>query len=196
VRHICSSQNFQNRPEDETDYEVGTALVLRWVTPDRAVPALTDVDVETLAAAGIRAVILDLDNTLVAWHAESPSPDVAAWVVRLHAAGLSACIVSNNLTGRARIIARSLGVSVVVGAIKPAPWALRRAMALMRSTPATTALIGDQLFTDILGGNLVGVHTILVEPLSRSEFFTTKVVRALERTIRARVIRSLTKQSQ
>lgn len=165
--------------------------LLKWVTPDRAVPAVTDVDAGALAASGIRAVILDLDNTLLAWDATSPSPVVAAWVARLHDAGLSVCIVSNNLTGRARAIAGALGVLVVTGAVKPAPWALRRAMALMGSTPPTTALIGDQLFTDVLGGNLVGMHTILVEPLSRHEFPTTKLVRALERTIRGRVIRSM-----
>jgi len=162
--------------------------MLRWVTPDRAVPAVTDVDVDELVASGIRGIILDLDNTIVAWDAAAPTPGVAAWVGRLRAAGVSGCIVSNNLSGRARAIATDLGVFFVIGAVKPAPWALRRAMRLMGTSPRTTALIGDQLFTDVLGGNLVGLHTILVEPLSRREFPTTKIVRALERTIRARVL--------
>ncbi|HEV8354924.1 MAG TPA: YqeG family HAD IIIA-type phosphatase [bacterium] len=166
-------------------------MAIRWVTPDRAVPAVTDVDIDELAASGISGVILDLDNTIVAWDAAAPSPGVAAWVERLLAAGLKGCIVSNNLTGRARAIATALGVFVVIGAIKPAPWALRRAMRLMETSPQTTALIGDQLFTDVLGGNLVGMQTILVEPLSRAEFPTTKIVRALERTIRAKVLRGI-----
>ncbi|MGH2405443.1 MAG: YqeG family HAD IIIA-type phosphatase [bacterium] len=166
-------------------------VALRWVTPDRAVPAVTDVDINGLSASGIRGIILDLDNTIVAWNAAAPSPEVAAWVTRLQAAGLAGCIVSNNLTGRARAIAAALGVSVVIGAVKPAPWALRRAVRLMGTTPETTVVIGDQLFTDVLGGNLAGMHTILVEPLSRQEFFTTKIVRALERTIRAKVIRGI-----
>jgi HAD superfamily phosphatase (TIGR01668 family) len=162
--------------------------MLRWITPDRAVPAVTDIDIEGLAASGIRGVIMDLDNTIVTWNAAAPEPDVAAWIGRLKAAGVRASIVSNNLGGRARAIAAALGVPAVVGAIKPTPWALRRAMALMQTTPATTALIGDQLFTDVLGGNLLGLQTILVEPLSRDEFPTTKIVRALERTIRAKVL--------
>jgi hypothetical protein len=164
---------------------------LRWVTPDRVEPAVDAIDVAVLARAGIRGVIMDLDNTIVAWKAPAPTPAVAQWVAGLHAAGLKGCIVSNNLSRRAQTIAGALGLLVVVGAIKPAPWALRRAMMLMGTTPATTVLVGDQLFTDILGGNLLGLQTILVEPLSRNEFPTTKVVRAIERTIRTKVLRGI-----
>src|SRR3989442_557906 len=72
--------------------------------------------------------------------------------------------------------------------VKPIPWAFRRAMTIMGIPARQTALIGDQLFTDILGGNLVGMYTILVDPLSSQEFPTTKLVRRLERLVRARVI--------
>jgi predicted HAD superfamily phosphohydrolase YqeG len=61
-------------------------------------------------------------------------------------------------------------------------------MTIMGTPARQTALIGDQLFTDILGGNLVGMYTILVDPLSSQEFPTTKLVRRLERLVRARVI--------
>jgi hypothetical protein len=62
-------------------------------------------------------------------------------------------------------------------------------MAIMGTRPATTALVGDQLFTDVLGGNLLGMYTILVEPLSPDEFPTTKLVRRLERLVRSRVVK-------
>ncbi len=171
-------------------------MLLRWVTPSRSVAAVTDIDAATLAASGIRGVIVDLDNTIVAWNVPAPDAAVAEWIGRLRAAGVRACIVSNNLAGRPRTIAAALGIPIVVGAIKPTPWALRRAMALMGTTPATTALVGDQLFTDILGGNLLGLHTILVTPLSRNEFFTTKIVRALERTIRSKALQASKRASE
>lgn len=105
---------------------------------------------------------------------------------------MAGCIVSNNFTPRVRRVGAALGLPVVGWALKPVPVGLWRAMAIMRTRPATTALIGDQLFTDVLGGNLLGMYTILVEPLSRDEFPTTRLVRRMERLVRARVIRALT----
>lgn len=108
---------------------------------------------------------------------------------RLGAAGLAGCIVSNNFSLRVRQVGTLLGVPVVGWALKPVPLGFWRAMAIMGTRPATTALIGDQLFTDVLGGNLLGMYTILVEPLSQDEFPTTRLVRRIERLIRTRVVR-------
>jgi hypothetical protein len=110
-------------------------------------------------------------------------------VQRLHAVGLAGCIVSNNFSLRVRQVGELLGLPVVGWAVKPVPVGFWRAMSIMGTTPATTALVGDQLFTDVLGGNLVGMYTILVEPLSTEEFPTTKLVRRLERLIRARIVK-------
>lgn len=163
-------------------------MILRWLTPSRVAPSLLALDPGTLAAEGIRGLILDLDNTVVAWNAAVPTDAVRQWITRVGAAGLRACIVSNNLSRRAQSIGDVLGVPVVAGAVKPIPWAFRRAMAIMGTPPSQTALIGDQLFTDILGGNLLGVQTILVEPLSVHEFPTTRLIRRVERFIRPRVL--------
>jgi len=163
---------------------VGSGLV-----PTRHAASVLALDPVALSAEGIRGLMLDLDNTVVAWNAAAPSEAVRTWVGRLKAAGLRVCIVSNNFTGRARAIGELLGVPVVAAAVKPVPWAFRRAMAIMGTPPARTALVGDQLFTDILGGNLLGVITILVDPLSTQEFPTTRLVRRVERLIRARVLR-------
>lgn len=165
--------------------------MLRWLTPYRYAPAVTDLAPEGLRDDGILGVILDLDNTIVAWNAPAPTPQVRQWMSHLAAIGLRACIVSNNFTGRARAIGDLLQVPVVSAAVKPGPWAFRRAMLKMGTAPALTALVGDQLFTDVLGGNLLGLRTILVDPLSAEEFPTTKLVRMVERMIRPRVLRRL-----
>jgi HAD superfamily phosphatase (TIGR01668 family) len=166
-------------------------VILKWLTPTYAAASLLALDPTELATGGIRAVILDLDNTVVAWNASVPTEAVRQWVSRARTAGLRACIVSNNFSRRAQVIGDLLGVPVVAGAVKPIPWAFRRAMAILGTLPGQTALIGDQLFTDILGGNLLGVQTILVEPLSVHEFPTTRLVRRVERLIRPRILKQV-----
>lgn len=165
--------------------------MLRWLAPYRYARRIEEVDPRALRADGIRGVILDLDNTIVAWNAPEPTPEVERWVAELTASGLRACIVSNNFTGRVRAVAQRLGVPVVAAAVKPTPWAFRKAMRVMGTSPSDTALVGDQLFTDVLGGNLLGVRTILVDPLSTREFPTTMLIRRIERLVRRRVLNRL-----
>ncbi len=130
-------------------------------------------------------MILDLDNTLVPWGESDIAPDLAAWVGRAREAGLRLCIVSNNRGPRVTRLAHRLGIPAVTGALKPRRTALRRALAAMEVRPDEAALVGDQLFTDILGGNRLALHTILVRPQSRREFFLTRMVRVVERIVLA-----------
>ena len=162
----------------------------RWLTPGRYVASVLDLSARDLVAEGIRGVIVDLDNTVVAWEASEPSAEVARWVAALRAAGMGVCIVSNSLTSRARRVGAALGVPVVSWALKPAPWAFRRALRVLGTSPSQTVLVGDQLFTDILGGNWVGLRTVLVDPLSSREFPTTRLVRRLEALALRRLPRS------
>lgn len=126
---------------------------------------------------------------MLPWGSATPPEEVQAWVRRLREKGLAGCIVSNNFSLRVRQVGAVLGIPVVGWALKPVPVGFWRAMAIMGTRPATTALVGDQLFTDVLGGNLLGMYTILVEPLSPDEFPTTKLVRRLERLVRSRVVK-------
>lgn len=164
---------------------------MRLLTPHRAVASVADLDPRSLVADGIRGVVLDFDNTVIPWGAAAPAPAAAAWVRGLHAAGVRTCIVSNNFGLRVREVGRLLQVPVVGWALKPVPVGLWRAMAIMGTRPRETALVGDQIFTDVLGGNLLGLRTILVEPLSPHEFPTTRLVRWVERRVRGRILRRL-----
>lgn len=163
-------------------------MILSLFTPDRAVASVADLDPALLLGGGIRGIILDLDNTIVPWGEATPPPFVREWVRRVRAGGLRACIVSNNSRVWVAQVGEILDLPVVGWAVKPMPFGLLRAMALMGTRRRETALIGDQLFTDVLGGNLLGVHTILVEPLSVREFATTRLVRRIERLVRAKVL--------
>jgi HAD superfamily phosphatase (TIGR01668 family) len=160
--------------------------VLRWLRPSSEVEAVYDIDPLALRALGIKGLILDLDNTIVPWGVRTVSPQLPRWIAAARDANLRLCIVSNNMGSRVTGIAAALGLPLVWGALKPRRRALRRALALMGTTPEATALVGDQLFTDILGGNRLGLHTILVRPQGGREFVGTRLVRVAERLLRAR----------
>jgi putative phosphatase len=158
----------------------------RWLQPDSRSETVYAISLRALLARGIRGVILDLDNTLVPWGAHEAPPELSGWIASGRREGLQFCIVSNNRGARVRQLTAALGVPAVTGALKPRRGALRRALSVMGTTAATTALVGDQLFTDILGGNRLGLHTILVRPQSRKEFVLTRPVRWVERLVLGR----------
>jgi len=155
--------------------------VHRWLRPTIRTNTIYDVDACALAERGIRGVILDLDNTIVPWGAREAPQALTGWIEGARAAGLALCIVSNNGGQRVEVLSRRLGLPVLTGAMKPRRGALRRALAVMGTTADTTALIGDQVFTDVLGGNRLGLCTILVQPQSTREFILTRFVRLVER---------------
>ena len=153
--------------------------------PHRIALTVVELDCHELAGYGIRGVILDLDNTLTRWGSIEIAPEVDGWICALRQAGLRACILSNSASNRrVQPVAERLGLPWLSRAAKPFPHGYRRAMTLLHTTPDTTAVIGDQLFTDILGGNRLGLYTVLVEPIYPREAWTTSLLqRPLERLI-------------
>ena len=145
--------------------------------PHRMVRSVAEVQPQDLKARGIRGVILDLDNTLVPWHKEEMAAEVTAWLQALQAEGFKLCVLSNSiLSRRSERIAERLGCPNVRMARKPSRSGFHRALAAMGTTPAATAIVGDQMFTDILGGNRTGVYTIMVQPIHPHEFAYTRYV--------------------
>jgi hypothetical protein len=161
--------------------------LLHYVTPDAHVDSVDQITAAFLARWGIRGLVLDLDNTLVPWNTALVPGPVGAWVHDLAAAGIACCVLTNNYTQRASDVAQLLKIPIIKAAFKPSPAAFRGALRVMAMPAGQVAVVGDQLFTDVLGGKLVGMRAILVEPLSSREFFTTRFVRWLERPVRARV---------
>lgn len=154
-------------------------------SPTLRAASVTEVTPLFLAARGVTALILDLDNTLVPWHGLEVAPHIEAWIRSMHEAGVQLCIVSNtHRPGRLKELAAILGVQYVPSGGKPRRRGFYAAMQAMGSTADQTAVIGDQVMTDIWGGNRCGLLTILVEPLSGVEFIGTKVVsRNVERLL-------------
>ena len=118
----------------------------------------------------MRGLLLDLDNTLVLWNREELLPAVRAWVEAAKARGMRLCIVSNAFGGgRVRRVAGELGIECVTRVGKPFARAFRRGMQMLRTAPSDTCAIGDQVFTDMLGANRLGLATVLVAPLGPRE---------------------------
>lgn len=163
-----------------------TRDVLMALRPDLYCRAVTDIDVDDLMRRGITALLIDLDNTLVPRNTIDAAPDVRAWMASAREQGLKMCIVSNNWHERVMNAEESLGVPVVGKSLKPLPGGFRRGLRLLGAASPEAAVIGDQVFTDVLGGNLVGATTILVTPLAGgSDLPHTRVLRALERLVLA-----------
>lgn len=145
--------------------------------PHKYVEKVSQVSPNELVARGIRGLLLDLDNTLVPWRREAMADEVIAWLESIKAADIKLCILSNSiLSKRSARIAEKLGCSYIRKARKPSIQGFRRAMTALETTPATTAIVGDQMFTDIWGGNRVGIYTIMVRPIHHSEFVYTRFV--------------------
>jgi HAD superfamily phosphatase (TIGR01668 family) len=134
-----------------------------------------------LREQGIKGIIFDLDNTLVEWGEDRIDGKLTALIDRLKAAGFKMCIVSNALPQRVEAVSNALGIPAVPQATKPFKPSFKRALAILGTKPGETALVGDQLFTDILGGNRMEFYTIWTPPLSETEMAHTRAVRHIER---------------
>jgi HAD superfamily phosphatase (TIGR01668 family) len=92
-------------------------------------------------------------------------------------------LVSNNFTGRVGRIGAELGVPSIPSALKPLPGAFSRALRVLGTPKDRTVVVGDQLFTDVLGAKLLGLHAILTEPLVARDWLGTRVLRFFERWV-------------
>ena len=149
--------------------------------PDRFVSRLAGVSLGDLHDQGFRGLIIDLDNTLMGFRQTELEADHLQWVQEAHARGFAMVMVSNNFTDRVTGIARQLGVACVPNALKPLPFGMLRAIRLLGLPRRQIAVVGDQLFTDVLSGKLCGLYTILTEPIERKDFPVTKIFRFFER---------------
>lgn len=149
--------------------------------PDRFVPRLALVALDDLHAQGFRGLIVDLDNTLMGFRQTELEADHLEWVQQAHERGFRLVMVSNNFTERVTGIARQLNVACVPNALKPLPFGMLRALRMLGLPRRTVAVVGDQLFTDVLSGKLCGLYTILTEPIEAKDFPVTKLFRFFER---------------
>jgi hypothetical protein len=158
--------------------------------PDYYYDSIYEIPYPKLTEKGIKGLVFDIDNTLAAHSDKRPPIKVVALVKRLLNSGFRVSLVSNNSAKRVRIFNESFDNALPTAhfAIKPFSRGLKRVMAEMGCVPNETAVIGDQLFTDIWGGNRIGAITILVKPLTLQDVLTVRIKRGLERKVLAKYI--------
>jgi HAD superfamily phosphatase (TIGR01668 family) len=156
------------------------------VTPHYRVETVLELTPARLQGWFLRTLLLDVDCTLTRYRREIPSPELLAWIASLRAEQIGLCLVSNGLSDRIRRFAAALGLPYVARAMKPFPWGIRSAIRTIGAAPTQTAMVGDQLFADIMAGRLAGIRTILVEPIHpEEEPWFTRLKRLPERKILA-----------
>lgn len=158
------------------------------ICPRVKVNSLYEINLDVLKQTGIKGIIFDLDNTIIPWDSPNIQPEIIQWLQDVSTEGFKICLVSNNMGRRVEDIAMVLDVPFVARAYKPAKHGFRQAVRIMSLTAHEVAMVGDQLFTDILGGNRLGLYTIWVTPLSSKEFIGTKITRQAEK-IAVRILR-------
>lgn len=135
-----------------------------------------------LAERDLRSLLLDVDCTLKSYRSETVESDILAWLDLMRKTGVGMCIVSNGKAKRIECLARSLRLPFVSVAFKPLPFGCKKALRQMNFETKKTAMVGDQVFTDLLAGKLAGLFTVLVHPIKpEEEPWFARVKRPLER---------------
>lgn len=151
------------------------------LVPDLYCDDIYCVSPEYLESRGIRAVILDIDNTLVPYEIPEPTDEVRAWLTSLTDAGIGVAFVSNNHPPRVELFNKTLGYPAFPDSGKPFKRACRAAMEALGSTPENTAIIGDQVLTDVWAGRSAKLaYAILVKPIKDKKNLFFRFKRLLE----------------
>ena len=133
--------------------------------PTWTASAVTAISADFLKKQGIRLLMLDFDNTIVPYTTNIPTGEVQAWLEEMKASGITVCVVSNSKKRRVPDFCEKQGLNCITHAKKPFSGGIRQCLTRF-GIPATQAvLVGDQIYTDTLGGGCAGVRTILVNAI-------------------------------
>lgn len=161
--------------------------MLSFLEPHLYLSNVFELDADRLSQLGLRGLLLDVDSTLKDHHATEFPAAVHTWIKMLRAEGFRLCLLSNGKHRRIGELARQLELPFVAQAFKPLPRGCHRAMKMLELMPRQTAMVGDQLFADVLAGRLAGLYTILVRPTSPDEPWFTRIKRPFERLLIRRI---------
>ena len=149
--------------------------------PDLTVTDIHNINFSELKNKGIKALILDIDDTIIPRKVNDISPSVFEWVAERKAEGFKLCLASNSRHPvRVKYIGDTLNVPSMALGLKPLPFAFLSSLKILGAKPEETAMIGDQLFMDILGANLVKIYSIYVKHMTPETFLPRVWMRRAE----------------
>lgn len=163
--------------------------------PDVYLDSTYEIDFEALYRKGFRGVIFDVDNTLVPHGAPADACSIALFE-RLKSIGFESVLLSNNKEPRVKMFSDEVHTRYIYKAGKPGKKGYLRAMEMMKTNPASTLFVGDQLFTDVWGAKRTGILTYLVKPIHPKEEIQIVLKRRLEWIVLFFYRRSLEKRQR
>jgi HAD superfamily phosphatase (TIGR01668 family) len=164
------------------------------IKPFAVFRSVWDIPAEFFIKNGIRAVLLDIDNTLSTHNAQTPFPPAVLWIKKMKTAGIRLILVSNNHPPRIIPFAKKVGLPFVSDAKKPLSSGYRRALARLRLKKSEVCAVGDQIFTDIIGANLFGIKSVFVFPKEPEKSLPFRLKRAIERPLLPKINKYYGKQ--
>lgn len=144
---------------------------------------ITDIDLSHLKRLGVHTLLLDVDNTLSTDHGTELAEGLHDWIKKMREGGIKLLIVSNARKERVRPFAEKLKLDFIGLGLKPLPFGYLRGAKRAGSKRRHTAIVGDQIFTDTLGGRLSGVKTILLTPIELEKKLSFRIRRRLEKLV-------------
>lgn len=151
--------------------------------PDMYQKSIYAIDYDKLKSRGIQCLLFDLDNTLVPYNVKEPNNKVVDLFIDLKKKGFKVIIMTNSPKKRAVVFKDMLDVDCCANAKKPKSDKFKMILEEYKFPISEVAIIGDQILTDVVGGNRVGITTILVNPISKSDMIFTKINRIRENSI-------------
>ena len=155
--------------------------------PTAAVRNVTDISMELIRELEIDAILLDVDNTLAPPTSHIAYEGVHEWIDMLKENNIAVVICSNNYRKRVKPFSDSVGLNCVSMSLKPLPFGFNRAKRKLKEKPQSVLVVGDQIYTDVLGANLAGMKSVLLVPRDEEHGLTIWIRRKLEIRIRKKI---------
>ena len=153
------------------------------IYPKIYLKSVKDITIDFLEQNNIKALILDVDNTVLDFDLKIPD-GVKEWCEELKKNNIKFCILSNtNKVEKVKYVAKELNIPYFYFAKKPLKGGFKKALKLLDEKPENCASVGDQIFTDIIGANRSKVYSILVQPISKKDILATRIKRPLENIV-------------
>ena len=137
----------------------------------------------------IKVLLLDADNTLCIYHTNYPVDGVKEWIEIIKSSGIELYIVSNGKPGRLTEFANNVNLKCFYMSLKPLPLKINKVIKKLMFNKNEVALVGDQMFTDVLGGNLAGIKTIWLDYIQIESSKTFRFKRKIEDRVKKKLRR-------
>ncbi len=154
-----------------------------FLQPNYTMMCYRDLTPEFLKERGIEVLLLDIDNTLAPYEQLDPDEHIQAWLEQMASAGVQTAFISNNHAERTERFNATLGRPVRCNACKPLPFRAKKIMRELGGNKKNTAIMGDQVFTDVLFARNMGIRAILVPPIKDKTNRSTRLKRYFERGV-------------